>query len=324
MGIPPRPITRRAPQGADGKPRQAKFCVYDSPLSEVSVLAFDYGYSLADPKMLVMWEAQFGDFGNGAQVIIDQYIASSELKWNRWSGLVMLLPHGYEAAGPEHSSCRLERFLLLCADENMQVVNCSTAAQIFHVTCARRVMRPFRKPLIVASPKRMLRTVTSNIEELTTGTFREILDDPAFDKGGWDRKGVTRVVLCSGKVYYELAERRKATGRKDIALVRIEQLYPFHQQLMSDIMARYPKKVEMVYVQEEPRNAGCYLYVADVMRTSFGIELKYIGREPSATPAVGSKHADVIQQEAVITAAIGPAPANSPSQPYGITNRKKT
>src|SRR6185503_12826560 len=215
-------------------------------------------------------EAQFGDFANGAQVIIDQYLASSELKWNRWSGLVLLLPHGYEAAGPEHSSCRLERFLLLCADDNLQVVNCSTAAQMFHVL-RRQVLRPFRKPLVIATPKRMLRTVTSSVEELTTGTFREMLDDPAFaggggGGGGWDRKTVSRVVLCSGKVYYELAERRKATGRQDVALIRIEQLYPFNHQLMTDILARYPKKAEMVYVQEEPRNAGCYLYVADVFR----------------------------------------------------------
>jgi len=257
--------------------------------------------------MLVMWEAQFGDFVNGAQVIIDQYIASSEMKWNRWSGLVMLLPHGYEAAGPEHSSCRLERFLLLCADDNMQVVNCSTAAQMFHLL-RRQVLRPFRKPLIIATPKRMLRTATSSVEELTTGTFHEILDDPAFVKDGWDRKGVSRVVLCSGKVYHELAERRKATGRKDIALVRIEQLYPFNQQMMSDILARYPKKAETAYVQEEPRNAGCYLYVADVLRTRFGLELTYIGRDPSATPAVGSKHADLIQQDAVISAAVGASP----------------
>jgi 2-oxoglutarate dehydrogenase E1 component len=300
-------------KGKDGKPRQARFCVYDSPLSEVSVLAFDYGYSLADPRMLVMWEAQFGDFANGAQVMIDQYLASGELKWNRWSGLVLLLPHGYEANGPEHSSCRLERFLLLCADDNMQIVNCSTAAQMFHVL-RRQVMRPFRKPLVVASPKRMLRTVTSTVEELTTGAFREMLDDPAFAKdggGGWDRKGVSRVVLCSGKVYYELAERRKVSGRQDVAIVRIEQLYPFNQQMMSDILARYPKKAEVVYVQEEPRNAGCYLYVADVFRSNFSIELKYIGRDPSATPAVGSKHADLIQQEAVIAAAIGPAPGQT-------------
>jgi 2-oxoglutarate dehydrogenase E1 component len=297
-------------KGDDGRARQARFCVYDSPLSELSVMAFDYGYSLADPKMLVLWEAQFGDFVNGAQVIIDQYLASSELKWNRWSGLVLLLPHGYEAAGPEHSSCRLERFLLLCADDNIQVVNPSTAAQTFHVL-RRQVVRPFRKPLIMPSPKRMLRVTTSNIEEFTTGTFREMLDDPAFEAkggGGLDRKAVSRVILCSGKVYYELAERRKATGRKDIALIRIEQLYPFHQAMMSEILNRYPKKAELLYVQEEPRNAGCYLYLADVFKNQLGIDLPYLGRDPSATPAVGSKHADLLQQEAVIAAAVGPAP----------------
>jgi 2-oxoglutarate dehydrogenase E1 component len=307
--------------GPDGRKRQARFCVYDSPLSEFSVLAFDYGYSLGDPRMMVLWEAQFGDFANGAQVVIDQYIASSEIKWNRWSGLVVLLPHGYEAQGPEHSSARLERFLLLCADNNMQVVVPTTGAQMFHVL-RRQMVRPFRKPLIVAAPKRMLRTPTSHVDELTTGTFREMLDDPAFEgKSGWDRKGVSRVVLCTGKVYYELAERRKAIGRKDIALVRVEQLYPFHQQMMSEILSRYPKKTELVWAQEEPRNAGCYLYMADVFRTRFGLELAYIGRETSATPAVGSKNADLAQQEAVIAAAIGPAPAKKETEPKPSADR---
>jgi len=306
MGVPGTDKEPGTP-GGDGRPRQARFCVYDSPLSEVSVLGYDYGYSLADPKMLVLWEAQFGDFTNGAQVIIDQYIASSEIKWSRWSGLTLLLPHGYEAAGPEHSSCRLERFLLLCANDNIQVVNPTTGAQIFHVL-RRQLKRGFRKPLVIATPKRMLRTPTSTFDELTKGSFRELIDDPAFESGGADRKGVTRVILCSGKVYFELAERCKATERTDIALVRIEQLYPFHAKLAMTILAKYPKTAERVYVQEEPRNAGCYLSVADTFRTQLGIELRYIGRETSATPAVGSKKADLIQQEAVISAAIGPPP----------------
>ncbi|HYE60499.1 MAG TPA: 2-oxoglutarate dehydrogenase E1 component [Phycisphaerales bacterium] len=297
----------------DGK--QARFCVYDSPLSEFSVLGFDYGYSLADPNMLVLWEAQFGDFDNGAQVIIDQFIASSEIKWNRWSGLVMLLPHGYEGAGPEHSSARIERFLSLCGDDNMQVCNPTTAAQHFHML-RRQVKRNFRKPLIVAAPKKYLRTPTSHIDEFTTGTFREVLDDPAFDaKNGLDRSRVTRVIICSGKVFHELSERRKATGRTDVAILRLEQLYPFHTQMVKETLAKYPKKAEVVYVQEEPRNAGAYLFVADQFKTELGIDLPYIGRDTSATPAVGSKKADYIQQEAVIAAAIGPSKkADAPAE----------
>ncbi len=294
--------------GPDGSPRQARYCIYDSPLSEVSVLGFDYGYSLADPSMLVMWEAQFGDFHNGAQVIIDQYIAAGEIKWSRWSGLVMLLPHGYEGQGPEHSSTRIERFLQLCGDNNMEVVNPTTAAQTFHML-RRQMMRGFRKPLIVATPKSRLRTPTSPIEDLMTGGFQEMLDDPAFTaKGGLDRKGVKRIIICSGKVFFDLADRRQAVQRGDVAILRLEQLYPFHTDMVKDILAQYPKDAERVYVQEEPRNAGAYLYAQDVFRTKLGIDLAYIGRETSATPAVGSKKADHIQQDAVITAAIGANP----------------
>jgi len=293
----------------NGKAPQAHFDAFDSPLSEYSVMGFDYGYSTADPNLLVLWEAQFGDFCNGAQVTIDQYLASSEIKWSRWSGLVLLLPHGYEGAGPEHSSGRLERFLLLCADENMQVVHPTTGAQIFHVL-RRQVKRNFRKPLIVMSPKSLLRTPTSTIADLTGGSFQEMIDDPAFTgTSPWDRSAVKRVVFCSGKVYFELAERRKLLGRKDVAIIRIEQLYPFHTGLAKTILAAYPK-AEMVYAQEEPRNAGAYLFVADQFRENLGINLKYIGRNASATPAVGSKRADKYQQEAVIAGAIGPKPAH--------------
>ncbi|MFA6046618.1 MAG: 2-oxoglutarate dehydrogenase E1 component [Phycisphaerales bacterium] len=305
MGDPTKPPPQNQ---ADGRSKQARFCVYDSPLSEYAIMAFEYGYSLADPNMLVMWEAQFGDFANTAQVIPDQFLSSGEIKWSRWSGLVLLLPHGYEGAGPEHSSAKLERFLQLCADDNMQVCYPSTGAQTFHML-RRQVKRGFRKPLIVMTPKSMLRVPTSTIDELMSGSFKDIFDDPAFDtKGGLDRKGVKRVVFCSGKVYHELAERVKVLAKKDIALVRIEQLYPFNTELAKSIIAKYPKGSEMVYAQEEPRNAGAYLYVADQFRTQLGIELKYIGREPSATPAVGSKRADKLHQEAVIAAAIGPKP----------------
>jgi 2-oxoglutarate dehydrogenase E1 component len=305
--------------GSDGKPRQGRLCVYDSPLSEESVLGFDYGYSLADPDMLVIWEAQFGDFVNGAQVLIDQFIASAEVKWDRWSGLVMLLPHGYEGAGPEHSSCRIERFLELCGNGNIQVVYPTTAAQTFHMF-RRQMKRNFRKPLIVASPKSMLRVNTSHIAELTEGTFREILDDPMFAGGhgvekALDRKKVKRVILCSGKIYHELDQRRREIERADTAIVRVEQVYPFHKDMLGEILSGYPKGVEMIYVQEEPRNQGSFLFVADRVEHEMGIrDLAYIGRPASASPAVGSKKVHKVEQERLLTQAIGPAPESDGSK----------
>jgi 2-oxoglutarate dehydrogenase E1 component len=296
--------------GAGGKPRQARLCIYDSPLSEAGVLAFEYGYSLADPNMLVIWEAQFGDFCNGAQVIIDQYLASAELKWQRWSGLTLLLPHSYEGQGPEHSSARMERFLMLCADDNMQVVYPTTPAQCFHML-RRQLRRPFRKPLIVMSPKSLLRRAeaTSAIEELVTGSFRELIDDPRFDGGDGDRRKVQRVVYCSGKVYYDLAERRDEIKRKDIALVRVEQLYPLHADLLAEIDGRYPEGAERVWVQEEPRNAGAYLdFNSRVQQMLDWAPLPYIGRQASATPATGSKKQHAKEQDEILTDAVGPAP----------------
>ncbi len=288
---------------------QARLHVYDSPLSEAAVMAFDYGYSLTDPNILVMWEAQFGDFANGAQVIIDQYLASAEMKWARWSGLVLLLPHGYEGAGPEHSSARIERFLQLCGNNNLQVCHPSTAAQVFHML-RRQVKATYRKPLIVATPKSMLRVATSTIEELTTGHFEHLLDDPAFaGASARARSSVTRLLLCSGKFYHELAARRDAMRRTDTAIVRVEQLYPFHADQARSILASYPKAATVSWAQEEPRNSGGYLYMADVFRTVFGRELAYIGRPAAATTATGSKHRHKDQQEALIVAAIGEAPA---------------
>ncbi len=309
--------------GPDGKPTQARLCVYDSPLSEEAVMGFDYGYSLADPNMLVMWEGQFGDFVNGAQVLIDQYIASAELKWNRWSGLTLLLPHGYEGAGPEHSSCRIERFLQLCGNDNIQVTMPSTAAQIFHLL--RRQGSPdrkFRKPLIVATPKSMLRVQTSKAEELLTGTFCELLDDPLFagapgtnGKQWPDRKGVGRVVLCAGKIYHELAKRREESKKFDTALVRVEQFYPFHADLFAQIIKAYPAKAELVYCQEEPRNAGAFLFIDDVLRNQCGVKaLRYIGRPSSAAPATGSKKLSEKQQEAILAEAIAPAAGKDASK----------
>jgi len=298
--------------GSDGKPRQAKLCVYDSPLSEASVLGFDYGYSLADPKMLVIWEAQFGDFVNGAQAIIDQFVASAEGKWDRWSGLVMLLPHGYEGAGPEHSSCRVERFLELCGGNNMQVVYPSTAAQVFHMY-RRQMNRSFRKPLVVLTPKSMLRTPTSSFDEiLEGGAFAEMLDDPKFVSGDFDRAGVKRVLLCSGKIYHEMDARRELIGRSDTAIVRIEQLYPFHAGMLAEIVGLYPDDVTVEFVQEETYNAGAWLYVSDMVQEKLGWDRPgYIGRARSSSPATGSKVQHKVEQEQIITKAIGAKPEES-------------
>ena len=290
--------------GVNGRKRQSKFCVYDSPLSEASILAFEYGYSLADPNMLVCWEAQFGDFANGAQVIFDQFLASAQVKWERWSGLVVLLPHGYEGAGPEHSSARLERFLQLAGNNNMQIIHPTTGAQIFHAL-RRQLKRSFRKPLIVMTPKSLLRTPTSNVSELTNGRFHELMDDPTF-VGGAD---VKRVVLCCGKIYHELAARRDEIARKDVAIVRVEQVYPFHTDLARDILSQYPKDAELCWAQEEPRNMGAFLFVADQLNRHLDIQsIEYIGRDISASTAAGSKKKDRAQQESILTRAIGPKP----------------
>ncbi len=286
--------------------QKALFEAWDSPLSEYSVMGFDYGYSRANPRALVMWEAQFGDFCNTAQVVIDQYLAASEAKWNRWAGLVLLLPHGYEGQGPEHSSARLERFLQLCAEENMEVVYPSTGAQMFHLL-RRQAMRQFRKPLIVLTPKKFLRIDTSTIDELSTGAFRHVVDDPTVTEAG--AAGVRTVLYCSGKVYHELHERREAVRKQDVAIVRIEQLYPLHTKVLRGIDARYPRSAGRVWVQEEPRNQGAYLHIADRFREELGVSLGYIGRAASASPATGSERVSNEQQQAIMSEAIGPLPA---------------
>ncbi len=296
----------------DPATQQAHLCVYDSPLSEASVLGFDYGYSLVDPRMLVIWEGQFGDFVNGAQVIIDQYIASAQIKWDRWSGLVMLLPHGYEGAGPEHSSARMERFLELCANDNMQVCYPSTGPQVFHML-RRQMKRNFRKPLIVMTPKSMLRIPTGTIDELMTGSFEEIIDDRAFSQAGNDRRKVRKIVLCMGKFYHELAARREAIGRDDIALIRVEQLYPFHAERLRELLALYPKHTQIVWAQEEPRNAGAALFILDRLRETLGIDAAYEGRPASATPAVGSKRMHKVEQEGLLETIVGPLESKNSS-----------
>ena len=261
--------------------KQAPFYIYNSLLSEYGVLGFEYGYAFASPDSLVIWEAQFGDFGNGAQIIIDQYLSSAEDKWRRMNGLVMLLPHGYEGQGAEHSSARLERFLQLCAEHNMQIANCTTPANFFHLL-RRQMHRDFRKPLVVFTPKSLLRhpKCVSTIADLTKGGFQEVIDDATANA-----KSTRRVVFCSGKVYYDLLERQEADKDSGVAIVRIEQLYPFPQKQVDAIVAKYKNANELVWLQEEPENMGAWSFL---LRTWTNAEVKLIAREASASPATGS------------------------------------
>jgi 2-oxoglutarate dehydrogenase E1 component len=279
---------------------QEKLCVYNSPLSEAAVLGFDYGYSLSEPKMLILWEAQFGDFVNGAQVIIDQFLTSSESKWGRVSGLVMMLPHGQEGMGPEHSSARLERFLQACAEENMQVAYCSTAAQHFHIL-RRQMLRKFRKPLILMTPKSHLRSkqASSDFREFTEGKFHEVLGDPEAIPSK-----VKRLVLCSGKVGHDLFDRRAEEKIDNVAIVRVEQLYPLHEELIKDIIKPY-SKAEIIWCQEEPQNMGPWNFIEPHLRRITGKEITYAGREGAASPAPGSSMLFQLEQEQLIAAALG-------------------
>lgn len=281
---------------------QPRFDLYDSLLSEEAVLAFEYGYSTTTPNALVIWEAQFGDFANGAQVVFDQFISSGEHKWGRLCGLTMLLPHGYEGQGPEHSSARLERYLQLCAEHNMQVCVPTTPAQIYHLL-RRQVIRPLRKPLVVLTPKSLLRhkLAISTLEDLAEGSFQTVI--PEVD--AIDPKKVERVVLCSGKVYYDLLEKRRAEGREDIAIVRIEQLYPFPEDDLAEVLAPYKQLKHIVWCQEEPMNQGAWYCSQHHMRRvttahKKTLFLEYAGREASAAPACGyaSMHAE--QQEKLL------------------------
>ncbi|WP_432799160.1 2-oxoglutarate dehydrogenase E1 component [Poriferisphaera sp. WC338] len=279
----------------------AKVDIYNSPLSEAGVLGFDYGYSLDYPEGLTVWEAQFGDFANAAQVIIDQFIASAEDKWRRLSGLVMLLPHGFEGQGPEHSSARLERFLALAAQDNFQVVQPSTPAQMYHLL-RRQVLRRWRKPLVVMTPKSLLRNprCVSPMSDLVDGTFKRVIKD-----GNADKKSVTRVLLCSGKIYYDLTERREQLGRDDIAIVRIEQFYPFPKESLRAVLMRYRDDVPVIWVQDEPENMGAWPF----LRMKFGDRiydrqrLFAATRAASASPATGSRSAHIIEQEQLISEA---------------------
>jgi 2-oxoglutarate dehydrogenase E1 component len=284
-------------------PDQASFEAVNSPLSEMAVLGFEYGMSSADPRRLVLWEAQFGDFINSAQVIVDQFIAGAESKWQRMSGLTLLLPHGYEGQGPEHSSARLERFLQLCAEDNMQVVNCTTPAQFFHVL-RRQMHRPFRKPLIVMSPKSLLRhaRAVSSLSDLTDGAFRTVLDDPQVSDPG----AVERVLMCAGRIYYALDLGREERTRDSIAIVRLEQLYPFPAAELTEVLKRYPRASEFCWVQEEPANQGARDFVAPrIERLLPGRRrLAYVGRSEAASPATGSHKIHQTEENDIIEAAL--------------------
>lgn len=294
---------------------QARFDTFNSLLSEEAVLAFEYGYATTVPNALVIWEAQFGDFANGAQVVIDQFISSGETKWQRLCGLTMLLPHGYEGQGPEHSSARLERYLQLCAEDNMQVITPTTPAQIYHAL-RRQVVRPARKPLIVMSPKSLLRhkLAVSNLEDLAEGKFETVISE--IDQ--LDNSKVTRLVLCGGKVYYDLLEKRREAGLENVAIVRIEQLYPLPEARILEEVAQYPNLEEIVWAQEEPRNQGAWYYLAPHMfrliappkasgkaRPTNAYLLEPVARPSSAAPAAGSMQMHTEQQKKVVNDALG-------------------
>jgi 2-oxoglutarate dehydrogenase E1 component len=273
---------------------QAPFEIYNSPLSEYGVLGFEYGYALASPETLTIWEAQFGDFNNGAQIIFDQFLSSAEDKWNVMNDLVVLLPHGYEGQGPEHSSARIERFLSLCAENNLQIANCTTPANFFHIL-RRQLKRPFRKPLVIFTPKSLLRhpKCVSPIEEFVSGTgFQEVIDDSAADPAK-----IEKVVFCSGKVYYDLIEEKEHKKIETIAFVRLEQLYPLPRKQMLAIIDKYKKAKTHLWVQEEPLNMGSWKYIHHEFKE---IPLKLIARPASGSPATGSPKFHVIRQQKII------------------------
>jgi 2-oxoglutarate dehydrogenase E1 component len=296
-------------------PDQARFDVFDSMLSEYAVLGFEFGYSVADPLSLVIWEAQFGDFANGAQIMIDQFISSAESKWGQPTGLVMLLPHGFEGQGPEHSSARIERFLTLCAENNMLVVNSTTPAQYFHVL--RRQMyggsdrRGTRKPLVIFTPKSLLRhpRAVSPLDDFSAGGFVEILGEP----DGADSSRVTRVVFCSGKIYYDLLAARQERQADHVAMVRVEQLYPFASEQAADILARYSPTAEVVWAQEEPRNMGPWRFLREQIQPLLEAtrrEVRYVGRPESASPATGSGKRHQQEQTEILNDALAQGPVS--------------
>ena len=298
--------------------KQAKAEIIDSLLSEVGVLGFEYGYSLVEPDTLVLWEAQFGDFANGAQIIIDQFITSGESKWRRASGLVLLLPHGYEGQGPEHSSARLERFLQLCAQDNIQVVNCTTPANYFHVL-RRQMLREFRKPLIVMTPKSLLRhkQCVSIIDDFTKDTsFHRVLPDRAYSseynliKLKNDNK-IKKVIICSGKIYFDLVDAREKTKNDNVVFIRLEQIYPFPVKRLGKELKRYVKNADIYWCQEEPKNMGAWNTVNHYINRTLEIinfsnkNVEYIGRRPSASTATGNLNKHLAQQKEILEKVVG-------------------
>ncbi|MCS6834143.1 MAG: 2-oxoglutarate dehydrogenase E1 component, partial [Flammeovirgaceae bacterium] len=277
---------------------QGKFMIYNSLLSEYGVLGFEYGYALANPDALTIWEAQFGDFANGAQIMIDQFIVSGESKWNRMNGLVMLLPHGYEGQGPEHSNARPERFLQLSAEYNIIVANVTTPANFFHLL-RRQLAWEFRKPCVVMSPKSLLRheLVMSPLSEFTSGRFKEIIGDDyakPYEK-------VEKVLLCTGKIYYELLKKQQDDKRTDVAIIRLEQLHPFPENQLDQMLAKYKNLKKLLWVQEEPVNMGYWVYI---LRTYYKRkDLEIVARRPSASPATGYYKVHIKEQERIIQAA---------------------
>ena len=288
---------------ANLRPGQGRLDICDSPLSENGVLGFEYGYSLDSPDALVLWEAQFGDFVNGAQVIIDQFIVSGEDKWVRLSGLVLMLPHGFEGQGPEHSSARIERFLTLAAEDNIQIQNLTTSAQLFH-SLRRQVLRPWRKPLILMTPKSMLRLpeAMSTLDEVVNGRFQRVIADTS----GTEPSAVRRVLLCSGKVYYDLDKARREKQASDVHIVRLEQLYPLRAEHLAPALAPYAKDVELVWVQEEPANSGAWYPLHARSQQLFGRSLRLVSRTESASPATGSEASHKLEQAQLVDEAFAP------------------
>jgi 2-oxoglutarate dehydrogenase E1 component len=297
---------------------QDALTIGDSLLSEEAVLGFEYGYSTTSPDCLVIWEGQFGDFVNGAQVVIDQFISSGEAKWGRYCGLTLFLPHGYEGQGPEHSSARLERFLQLCAEHNMQVCVPSTPAQMFHLL-RRQMRRPIRKPLIVMTPKSLLRhrSSVSALDDLACGAFYPLIGETA----ALDRDKVKRLVFCSGKVYYDLVQARIEHRADNVALIRLEELYPFPVELYAEAIAGYPQAATVVWCQEEPENQGAWYQIQHRLQEPLTKrhELRYAGRPGAAAPASGIHKLHVLQQEALVSAALG-IDATRPADPAGDEN----
>jgi 2-oxoglutarate dehydrogenase complex dehydrogenase (E1) component-like enzyme len=291
---------------ANLSPEQAKFFVYDSLLSEYAALGFEYGYSVANPKALVLWEAQFGDFVDGAQMVIDEFISSGEAKWGQRSGVVLLLPHGLEGQGPDHSSGRIERFLQLSAENNMTVANCSTPANYFHLL-RRQALSDVHRPLVVFTPKSLLRAkaAVSDVADFTEDEFHPVLADPGVGGKPLDGSAVRKVLLCSGKVSYELFAQREAEGRTDTAVLRVEQLYPLPVDEIRTALDRYPNAQDVVWVQEEPANMGAWQFMACNLpeHLTGGRTLRRVSRKASASPAVGSAKVHEVEQRELVARA---------------------